>query len=338
MQQAKIRVAILSFWHVHAQDYAQQAAEHPDTEIVAIWDDVPERGRLASQQWGCTYEESLSTLLARQDIDAVVVSTPTSQHRDVITAAARAGKHVFTEKVLASTQNEANEILAAIAKSGVKLTISLPRLNNGSTQVIQKILADGQLGDLTQVRCRLSHSGALSSVESPSGWLPERFYNLEQSAGGAMIDLGCHPMYLTRLFLGMPQSVTARYGYVTGREVEDNAVAVLSYPNGALGIVETGFASRCSPFTIELHGTEGSLLYGMPEGEFRLRSSRVPGAGDQWISIDDQPALPSSFHQWVGHIQNGTTATANIQIALDLTLLMEAANRSAHSGQTITLL
>jgi 1,5-anhydro-D-fructose reductase (1,5-anhydro-D-mannitol-forming) len=333
-----IRVAVLSYWHVHANNYSKQAAEHPDTEIVAVWDDQPERGRAAVQRWGGQFEESLPTLLARDDIDAVIVVTPTNQHRDVMTAATRAGKHIFTEKVLASTLREANQILAAVEQAGVKLTVSLPRLNAGYTQAIQAILAAGQLGELTEVRTRLSHNGAISTSKDPSGWLPEHFYNLEQCAGGAMIDLGCHPMYLARLFLGLPESVSAHYGYVTGRAVEDNAVAVLSYPNGALGIVEAGFVNRFSPFTIEVHGTEGSLLYGTPESVLQLRSAKATGADTQWHTSAELPAdRPSAFHQWVDHIQQGTTATENIQSALDLTRLMEAANLSARGGHPVRL-
>jgi len=333
-----IRVAMLSFWHVHAKDYARQAAAHPDTQIVAVWDEQPERGQAAAQAWGGEFEADLATLLARDDIDAVVVVTPTNQHRDVIVAAARAGKHIFAEKVLAPTVRECDEILAAVEYAGVKLTVSLPRLYAGYTQAIQAILAQGQLGDLTLVRTRLSHNRAVRTAEHPSGLLPEHFYDLEQSAGGAMIDLGCHPMYLARLFLGMPESISSRYGYVTGRAVEDNAVAVLSYPNGALGVVEAGFVNRFSPFTIEVHGTEGSLLYGTPESVLQLRSARAPGADKQWaITAELPPDRPSAFHQWVAHIQQGTTATENIQMALDLTRLMEASNRSARGGQPVRL-
>ena len=299
-----IRLAVLSYWHVHANDYSKQAAEHPATEIVAVWDDLPERGRAAAQRWGGQFEPSLPTLLARDDIDAVIVVTPTNQHRDVITAAARAGKHIFTEKVVAPTLHEANQILAAVEQAGVKLTVSLPRLNAGYTQAIQAILAEGQLGELTEVRTRLSHAGALRTAENPQGWLAEHFYNLEQCGGGALIDLGCHPMYLARLFLGLPERVSAHFGYVTRRAVEDNAVAVLSYPNGALGIVEAGFVNRFSPFTIEVHGTEGSLLYGTPESVLQLRSARVAGAETQWHASAELPVeLPSAFHQWVDHIQ-----------------------------------
>ena len=333
-----IQVAMLSFWHVHAKDYAKQAAEHPDTQIVAVWDELPERGRAAARDWGGQFEGDLAALLARDDVDAVIVDTPTNMHRDVMIAAARAGKHIFTEKVLAPTVRECNEILAAVEQAGVKLTVSLPRLNAGYTQAIQAILARGQLGDLTLVRTRLSHDGAIRTAENPSGWLPEHFFNLEQCAGGAMIDLGCHPMYLARLFLGLPESVSARYGYVTGRTVEDNAVAMLSYPGGALGVVEAGFVNRFSPFTIEVHGTEGSLLYGTPASTLQLRSAKVPGADKQWtVSADLPAARPSAFDQWVTHIQQGTSAMENIQMALDLTRLMEAANLSAREGRPVRL-
>jgi len=329
-----IRVAMVSFWHVHARDYAQQATEHAETEIVAAWDEDVERGQERAKALGVQFYARLDDLLAQPDIDGIIVNTPTTMHHAVIIAAAKAGKHVFTEKVIAPTLHECNEILAAIEQAGVKLTVSLPRLNAGYTLAIKDILERKLLGETTQVRVRLSHNGAVGK-----GWLPNYFFNLALCGGGAMIDLGCHPMYLTRLFLGLPESVSASYGYVTGREVEDNAVATLRYPNGALGIVEAGFVNSFSPFTIEAHGTEGSLLYGTPEDKLLIRSTQLqPTDGDKWYDKTQLPAeLPGAFQQWVGHIQHGSTATENIQMALDLTRLMEAANLSARAGHIVRL-
>jgi predicted dehydrogenase len=334
-----IRVAMLSFWHVHAKDYAKQATEHPDTQIVGVWDESPERGRTAARTWGGQFYPDLDELLARPDVDAVIVDTPTNRHHDVMVAAARAGKHIFTEKVIAPTLREANAIVAAVDRAGVKLTVSLPRLNAGYTLAIKALIDSGRLGELTLVRARLSHSGALPTAESSAGWLPPHFYDLEQCAGGALIDLGCHPMYLTRLFLGRPESVSARYGYVTGRAVEDNAVAVLSYPNGALGIVEAGFVNRCSPFTIEAHGADGSLLFGTPDNQLLVRGARgMPADEARWtVEADLPPDRPSAFEQWVAHIQRGTSPAENIQMAVELTMLMEAANRSAGENRPVRL-
>jgi 1,5-anhydro-D-fructose reductase (1,5-anhydro-D-mannitol-forming) len=326
-----IRVAILSFWHVHADDYAKEVIKHNATQLVAAWDELPERGRKEAEIRGLVWYESLDELLANPDIDAVVVNVPTNIHRDVMVAAAKAGKHIFTEKVLAPTLSEANEILAAVEHNKVKLTVSLPRLNDSYTLAIQKLLKEPVLGELTQARIRLSHNGATA------GWLPEHFYNLEQCSGGALIDLGCHPMYLTRLFLGAPDSVNANYGYVTGKKVEDNAVAVLRYANGAMGIVEAGFVNDHSPFTIELHGTKGSLLYGTPEAKLVYRSNLTPESAKTWTEVEMPAAAISAFDQWVGHIEKGTTAKENLELALDLTKLMEAANLSVKLNRPVTL-
>lgn len=229
-----------------------------------------------------------------------------------------------------------NEILDAVNEAGVTLTVSLPRLNPTYTLAVQEIIAKELLGSITLVRTRLSHNGGISTEANPKGWLPEHFYNAEQCGGGALIDLGCHPMYLTRLFLGLPEAVSASYGYVTGREVEDNAVATLQYANGALGIVEAGFVNAHSPFVIEVHGTEGSVLYSDHDGRILLRTRKHAEAG--WTAYENGPTeKPSAFDQWVDHIQNGTKATENIQLAVDLTKLMEASNRSAKSKQQVRI-
>jgi len=334
-----IRLAMLSFWHVHAGGYLNQAIANHATQIIAIWDETPDRGRAQAQSLGVPFYDNLTDLLAQTNVDGVIVDTPTTMHRDVMVAAAKAGKHIFTEKVLAPTLHECNEIVAAVDKAGVKLMVSLPRLYSGSTLAIKDILDRKLLGEVTQVRTRGSHDGALKTLLHPQGWLPPYFFNPKQTAGGAMIDLGAHPMYLARFFLGLPASVSANYGYMTGRTVEDNAVVVLSYPQGAFGIVEAGFVNPFSPFTIEAHGTEGSLLYGTPERKLQIRSSNLAkptkNNWSEWTDIP--PDQPTAFQQWISHIQDGTAATENIQAAIDLSMLMEAANRSAKSNQPVRL-
>ncbi|MEC2344973.1 MULTISPECIES: Gfo/Idh/MocA family protein [Paenibacillus] len=323
-----IRIGKISYWHVHAEDYTKQALEHPETKLAAIWDELPERGQAKAAQYGVPYYASLDEMLAQDDIDAVIVDAPTNMHRDVMVKAAEAGKHIFTEKVIAPTAKEVSDILAAVRKAGVRLMVSLPRLYDGYTQTIDRVLQGGKLGKLTMARVRLSHNGATAN------WLPEHFFSKEQCGGGALIDLGCHPMYLVRRFLGMPESVSANFGYVTGKEVEDNAVAILRYAEGAIGIVEAGFVNSHSPFSIELHGTEGTLLYGFPD---EVPVVRYNGGSEQWEKLELDDRLPYAFSQWVEHIKLGTEATDNIAAAVDLTKLMEASNRSVAEGRPIRI-
>ncbi|MGO4107009.1 Gfo/Idh/MocA family protein [Paenibacillus sp. YAF4_2] len=325
-----IKVAMLSYWHVHAWDYTREAQAHPNTEIVAVWDEIPARGEEAAGKLGVPFIANLDELLAREDIDGVIVDTPTNIHRDVMVKAAQAGKHIFTEKVLALTTKEVNEIVNAVEEAGVKLTVSLPRLNDWYTATIQKVLESGDIGKVTMVRVRLSHNGATAN------WLPEHFYNLEQCGGGALIDLGCHPMYLTRLFLGeLPVQVQASFGYVTGKKVEDNAVSILTTANGALGIVEAGFVNAHSPFTIEVHGTEGSLLYGTPDAKVLVRSNK--NGESEWIAAEQESGRNKAFEQWAEHIQSNTVAVDNIRMAQELTMLMEASNRSVAEKRAVRL-
>ncbi|RIX59466.1 gfo/Idh/MocA family oxidoreductase [Paenibacillus nanensis] len=324
-----MKIGMISYWHVHAWDYTKQALDHPGTQIAAVWDEDASRGQAAADKLGVPYFAGLDDMLAGDTVDAVIVNAPTDRHEEVMVKAAKAGKHIFTEKVIAPTLAEANRILEAVESAGVTLTVSLPRLNDPYTLAIQELLRDEVFGDLTLIRIRLSHNGAVAN------WLPEHFYSLEQCGGGAMIDLGCHPMYLTRLFMGsLPSSVTSQYGFVTDREVEDNAVALLQGQGGVLGVVEAGFVNPHSPFTIEVHGTKGSALFGTPDNKLLIRTA---DSADGW-RIHPMPAQrESAFEQWVGHVNNGTAAEENIRLAKDLTMLMEAANRSYRERRTIDL-
>jgi predicted dehydrogenase len=331
-----IRLALLGFWHVHAKDYFADAARHPDTEVVVAWDDDPDRGAAEAERYGLPFEPDLTTLLARPDLDGVIVTTATARHLEVMTAAARAGKAIFTEKVIAATLADTHTIVAAAAAAGVAFTVSLPRLYHGLARTVAAAVDEGVLGRLTLVRARLAHDGALTGEAHPDGWLPQRFYHPDEAQGGAMLDLGCHPMVLTRRFLGMPERVSASYGHVSGRAVEDNAVVTLLYPGGAVGIVETGFVSLRTPMTLELQGTAGALVYGAPDEELRLHTA------EGWSVLPLLSDATDPFGLWVEQIRDpaareGAAARLNLELATDLSALMEAASRSARTGESVAL-
>ncbi|WP_410791338.1 Gfo/Idh/MocA family protein [Kribbella sp. C-35] len=320
-----LKIATLSFWHVHAGDYSRQAQEHPGTDLVAVWDDDAERGRAGADQFGVEFTGDLDALLARDDLDGVVITTPTDVHRDIMVKAAQAGKHIYTEKVLAPTVAEAEEIVAATDAAGVKLTVSLPRLAHGYTTAIQEVLEKGSLGQLTYGRVRLSHDGAIPR-DGNEGWLPQRFFEPKAAIGGALTDLGCHPVYLIQLFLGAtPETVSATYRSVAGRGLEDNAVVVAGYGDQKIGVIEAGFASS-NPFTIELFGTEGTLTYTDAGNLLTVNGEQLP--------VPEHS--PDPFAQWVDHITNGTRADENIERAVELTRLVVAANAAAESNRVIS--
>lgn len=328
-----IRLALLGFWHVHAKDYVKEAAENPETEIVAVWDDDAERGQAGADSLGVPFYASLDDILALPEVDGVIVTTATTLHREVIPAAARAGKHIYTEKVLGVNPDEARMIADAIEQSGVIAIVALRWLPVGAVRATIAAVQDGLLGDLIETRIRIAHDGALRTTENPEGWLPVRFYDPAEAAGGLMIDLGAHPLYLTRLLLGMPGSLYATYGNITGRASEDQAVVTMRYPSGAIGVAGTSAAGR-APMLFEVFGTKGQIRWDGPGTPLmHIGAER----DSDWVELSDVPEdEPTQFNQFVDHVSRGEHNPANLALAIDLSALAAAANESAATNQPVT--
>jgi predicted dehydrogenase len=326
-----LNVAILSGWHVHADGYANEFSKMPDVKLTVMWDEVPERGAQFAQKYGMEYMADLDALLGRADVDAVCVTTPTNLHPEVIIKAAKAGKHIFTEKVLALTAADAYAIKKAVSENGVKFCISYPHRTQPHNLFAKDVVEKGLLGQLTLTRVRNAHAGA------SAGWLPPHFYDEAQTGGGAMMDLGAHPMYLIHWLMGKPMEITSAFTSVTGKAVEDNAVSLLSYADGAVAVSETGFVSSVSPYSLELYGTEGSLL--INRGGINLNYKK-DGVSTGWTAVEKEQLpepLPGPIAQFVDGVVNDKPIAFGIDDAVALTEIMEAAYRSAKEGKHIKL-
>ena len=122
-----LKIAILGFWHVHARDYAARGGGHPDTEVVAVWDDDASRPA-GADSFGVPFSRDLDGVCSPATTSTRSTMTTDDPAPRVMVRAAQAGKHIFTEKVLAPTVAEAEEIVAATDAHGVRLFVSLPRL------------------------------------------------------------------------------------------------------------------------------------------------------------------------------------------------------------------
>lgn len=318
-----LKVAMLSYWHVHAWDYTKQLMARDDVKITAVWDEIPERGEKNAKEIGAAFEADLDALLGRNDVDAVVINTPTNMHREVMVAAAKAGKHIFTEKVMALTVRECEEIAQAVREAGVKFCISFPHRTMPHNLFAKKVVDEGLIGDITLLRIRNAHNGSVA------GWLPDHFYDPVECDGGAMIDLGAHGMYLSRWLLGEPVRITSMFNNYIDKPVEDNAVSVIEFKNKAIAINETGFVTSDSPFSLELYGTHGSLFIGGADNQIRLVSSKMESQVPGWITPTQLPdPLPSAIDQWVEGILRDGEILFGLEDGIELTRLMEGAYKS----------
>ena len=297
-----MKIAILGVWHVHAPDYTRRAMAQG--EVIGFY----ERNDGLAADFAAAFPtltryETLEDLLAGE-AGGVIVCSATCDHTADIIAAARAGKHIFTEKVLALTDGECDAIAEAVEESGVAFVISLFQKYVGSRKTVKAVADSGELGKINYLRFRNCHSGSICN------WLPPHFYDARECGGGAMIDLGAHGMYLTDWLLGVPTAAVSAFTLACDRAdvaaknpdgVEDNAVTVMSYANGAIAINETGFVSDYEPVTFEVHGELG---YVRMDNDRIVKCTR--STGGQPVEVPREPDDPQPLEQFLtGNILPG---------------------------------
>lgn len=317
-----MNIAMISYWHVHAEGYTKEIMEKTRSKVTAIWDEDTQRGKDYATRFGVKFFSDYEELLADQTIDGIVINSPTSEHKHLILKAIRAGKKVFSEKVLALTTADCLEIKEVLEQHNTDITLSLVKKCDSQFLFAKQMVAGGALGRITYARMRNVHDGSIGN------WLPDHFYSKDQCGGGAMIDLGAHPMYLLSWLLGEPKNVQSMFTNITGHEVEDNAVSLMEFDHGAIAVSETGFVSKYNPMTLEISGTEGCLL--IRNGVMYANQE----TGGKWVSVDQLPdALPSPIVQWANGEMNTQGVTFGIDDAILLTRMMEAAYKSYYSGK-----
>lgn len=284
------KYAMLGKWHVHAEQYANEINALEGCQIAKVWDPCAETAKAwAEKLGGGCVAASVEDILNDPEIEGVVISTATNEHPEIIIKACDAGKAVFTEKVLALKNEDAEAMKAAVKRNNTRFGISFPHLSESPVLYALDAARSGKLGKLNYVRFRKAHNG------STANWLPPHFYDPIACGGGAMIDLGAHPMYMCCEVMGQePVKVQSAFTEMTGRGVEDNAVSVLTFADGSIGVSETSFVSTGYPLTLEIGGTEGTLMF--HNGEVHISCAETDR---KWTKVENLPErLPSPLEQW----------------------------------------
>lgn len=296
-----MKVAIYGVWHVHAEGYTRKALEMG--QVLGFYEKDDFLAEAFQKEVDIPRFSSAEELL-NSDAEGVIVCSATSDHTEDIIKIANAGKHIFTEKVLALTEEECSKVEQAITENKVNFVISLFQKSIGSRIAVKNIADSGELGKINYLRFRNCHTG------STGDWLPAHFYNKEQCGGGAMIDLGAHGMYLTHWLLGLP--VNAKSVFTLSCEgggallkntdkVEDNAVTIMEFPSGAIAINETGFCSSNSPTIFEVRGENG---YVKMENDLIVKCTNATNG--EIVQVPLSESVPSPLEQFLsGEIKEG---------------------------------
>lgn len=264
-----VRVGVVSFAHGHVNAYLNAIAAMDDAVAVAGWDDDTERGQQACSQHGITFEPDLDKLLARDDIDAVFVTSQTNRHADHAVAAAQAGKAVLLQKPMALTVEDCDLIINAVQTYGVGFSMCYQMRCDPVNQKIKELVDHGAVGKIAVVRRRHAIPLLLNAdFARPGNWHIDPVANL-----GMFADDASHAADWFYWMLGRPVSVMAEIdNVITDVAPDDNGVALFRFAHKEIGVLLNSSTMLAAEATTEIYGDEGVIIQNYGD----LSSSSVP--------------------------------------------------------------
>ncbi|WP_234540206.1 Gfo/Idh/MocA family protein [Streptomyces shenzhenensis] len=377
-------VAVVGFgWmgRVHTQAYQRIPHHFPRLplrpELVAVAEEVPGRAEEAAAQFGfAATTRDWREVAADPRVHAVSITAPNFLHREIGVAMAEAGKHIWIEKPVGLTAEDARAVSGAVAKAGVRGTVGFNYRNAPAVAYARELIASGELGTVTHVRVRLFSDYAAH----PDGALTWR-YERARGGGGVLGDLASHGVDLARFLLGdiaslaadtavfiperaRPAGATAGHALATGGEPgpvenEDYVNCLLRFASGARGVLEACRVSvgEQNNYGFEVHGTKGAVFWDYRRmGE--LGVSRGTSYQDQPVSTvfvgpghgeyaAFQPGAANAMGyddlkvieaaNFLRSVAEGTSYGPTLEDAVHSATALDAMSRSAEQGAWVRL-
>jgi predicted dehydrogenase len=243
-----------------ARFHARALAEVPGTRVAALVSRKRDSAQKMAQELGldCPLETDLSAVLARPDVQGVIVTTPSGAHLEPAVAAAAAGKHVVVEKPLEITTERCDRIIDACNRNGVKLCTIFPSRFGDANRALKSAIDAGRFGKLTlgETTCKWWRSQA---YYDEGGWKGTQALD----GGGALMNQAIHNVDLLLWMMGPVTHISGFTAMLAHQriEVEDTAVACLRFASGALGVIQaTTSVHPGLPKTIAIHGDHGTVV------------------------------------------------------------------------------
>lgn len=224
-------------------------------QVQVVYSRSEERVKTFAAEWNIpTWTTDMDAAINHPDTDVVVIGLPNNLHEKAVLAAAKAGKSILCTKPLGRNAAEAHRMLQAVEEAGVFHGYLEDLVYTPKTLKAIQSIQNGALGKVLWARSRETHPGPHSD------W----FWDKEQSGGGAIIDMGCHCIEISRSFIGKrvrPVEVMCWAAtQVHPIEAEDSAVGLVKYANGAIGQFEVSWTFRGGmDLRDEVSGTEGTI-------------------------------------------------------------------------------
>jgi len=243
-------------------------------------------------------------MLDREELDAILVCGDNAGKASVAEAAARRGVHVYQDKPMAATLAQADQILRAVESSGITLMVAYHTVFSPLHNPVKQLIAQGAIGRPYLARGVTGHGGPIEF--GCSRYFYEWLFDRARNGGGTFVDEACYLVDTFLDYLGPISEVSAFTAQIGHRDylpadVEDNAVAIVRFASGALGVIDSKWGQvGPAPVRTSYHGTHGTIISGLRGTE--IYSAAITTAPEGWTPINAEqgehgPAL-EGLHGW----------------------------------------
>jgi predicted dehydrogenase len=316
---AQVRVASvgLGWWGKELARGARAAG----LEVVSCYARTEETRNAFATEVGCKPTSRLEEVLADPTIDALLIATPHKTHRQLVEAAARAGKHVFIEKPLAMSVEDARASVQAALHAGVVLQVGFQRRRLPAHREMKRLIDEGAMGDIVSLEA--NHS--LPNRIPDNAWR----WDEEESPLGSMTSLGIHQIENFHYLAGPISRVGAVSRHGRSVSIDEATALVFEFASGAVGTLVSSFFTPWR-ISLALHGTmgaafadrDGATLGFQPRGE--NRPTEIP--------LGEVDAVADQLVEFATCVREGKRPEVSGAEGLAVVAVLEAAKRSVATG------
>lgn len=338
-----INIGLLGCAHIHTPGFVKNILGRSNVRLKSTWDPNPARSRKYAGDAGASAVATADAILSDPDISAVIICSETNRHQELVSAAARAGKHMFVEKPLGMGAADSYAMAKAIKAAKVKFSTGYFMRGAPIHLFLKEQIEKGLFGKVTRVRGSNCHSGAIGDwfaarPETPADdwrWMAD-----PAVAGvGAFGDLGTHSLDILIWLMGEVESVTASVGtgiqrYANkGSFCDETGEGMIRFKNGAIGTLAAAWDDLANPVTLLVSGTEAHAV--VIDGKLYLKSTKLNLKGDEPFS--DLPlARPAGMDAFLDAVAGDATATlVSVEEAAYRPAVMEAMYEGARTNRWV---
>lgn len=331
----KSKIAVIGLGGVAQLVHLPILSKLANVEITAVADINKNRLKTVGEKFSVKQQFSdYKEMLAAQDIDAVIIATPTNTHSEIAIECLKAKKHILIEKPIARNLTEAKEICSTAKKNKMQVMIGMNLRFRPDAMLMKSLVNSGELGEIFYIRC-----GWLRKQSSDEKW----FLNTKQSGGGVIIDLGILILDLALWVMNdheMKSVTVQKYSHNT-KDVEDSAVGLVRFDNDQVISFEVswGLHSEWDKFHLAAFGTKGTAHLNPLRAYKRLGTNQI----DYTIAhpSNQQNLFKKSYENelkhFIGMVRENNPVTSSCDDAVYLMKLLEAMYKSAELKREVNL-